>query len=212
MIVRPRFDCWARDSFYERMPAGNFPASISLGGSRLANFESKSLDDRKVVGEQNILSGELMALRQRGEDPADFVAVREKAAIAATIAEPGAHKFGSIAVDYYRREVATRDVRPEIGDTAAFIDGERRTSDGYLIYSGQTRDNLMAEVVRPLGDKTSITVCEADAGWRNAARQDVSARSACNSGDLHSRWLIISKSARNSPADFLTRTCQQQQF
>jgi len=44
------------------------------------------------------------------------------------------------------------------GDTTAFIDGERITSDGYLSFNGQTRDNLMLKVVRPVGDNTKITV------------------------------------------------------
>ena len=44
------------------------------------------------------------------------------------------------------------------GDTTAFIDGERITSDGYLSFSGQTRDNLMLKVVRPVGDSTQVTV------------------------------------------------------
>lgn len=44
------------------------------------------------------------------------------------------------------------------GDTTAFIDGERVTSDGYLTFNGQTRDNLMLKVVRPVGDNTRITV------------------------------------------------------
>jgi iron complex outermembrane receptor protein len=43
------------------------------------------------------------------------------------------------------------------GKASAFIDGERVTSDGYLTNNGQTRDNMMAKLVRPVGDNTVIT-------------------------------------------------------
>ena len=46
----------------------------------------------------------------------------------------------------------------QYGNTTAFIDGERITSDGYLTFSGQTRDNLMLKIVRPVGDNTTVTV------------------------------------------------------
>jgi iron complex outermembrane recepter protein len=44
------------------------------------------------------------------------------------------------------------------GGATAFIDGERLTSDGYLTHEGQTRDNVMFKVVRPLGEQSAVTV------------------------------------------------------
>ena len=44
------------------------------------------------------------------------------------------------------------------GDATAFIDGERITSDGYLTHNGQTRDNLMFKLIRPINEQTSVTV------------------------------------------------------
>jgi len=54
-------------------------------------------------------------------------------------------------------EYDTGELR-QYGGTTAFIDGERVTSDGYLTFSGQTRDNLMLKIVRPVGDNTTVTV------------------------------------------------------
>ena len=46
----------------------------------------------------------------------------------------------------------------QYGDATAFIDGTRSTSDGYLTFNGQTRENIFAKVVRPIGGNTTVTL------------------------------------------------------
>jgi iron complex outermembrane recepter protein len=57
----------------------------------------------------------------------------------------------------------------QYGDATAFIDGTRSTSNGYLTYSGQTRENLFAKVVRPVGANTTVTLV----GMYNHIHQNV---------------------------------------
>ena len=57
----------------------------------------------------------------------------------------------------------------QTGGTTALINVENASSDGYLTYSGQRRQNIFAKVVQPIGDNTTLTFV----GMYNKIHQDV---------------------------------------
>jgi iron complex outermembrane receptor protein len=57
----------------------------------------------------------------------------------------------------------------QTGGTTALINVENASSDGYLTYAGQRRQNLFAKVVQPIGDNTTLTFV----GMYNKIHQNV---------------------------------------
>ena len=57
-----------------------------------------------------------------------------------------------------------------LGGAKAFIDVEHLQSNGYLTYSGQNRTNVMAKIVAPVNDRTTITAV----AMYNSLHQNVS--------------------------------------
>ncbi|MBB6243551.1 TonB-dependent receptor [Rhodanobacter sp. MP1X3] len=57
----------------------------------------------------------------------------------------------------------------QTGGTTALINVENASSDGYLTYAGQRRQNIFAKVVQPIGDNTTLTFV----GMYNKIHQNV---------------------------------------
>lgn len=64
--------------------------------------------------------------------------------------------FGSFNTRLFGAEMDT-GVMQNSGDASAFIDYKNLTSDGYLTYAGQRRQNLFFKYARPLSDNTVLT-------------------------------------------------------
>lgn len=64
--------------------------------------------------------------------------------------------FGSFNTRLFGAEMDT-GVMQNSGDASAFIDYKNLTSDGYLTYAGQRRQNLFFKYAKPLSDNTVLT-------------------------------------------------------
>ncbi len=64
--------------------------------------------------------------------------------------------FGSFNTKLFGVEMDT-GVMQNTGDASAFIDYKNLTSDGYLTYAGQRRQNLFFKYAKPLSDNTVLT-------------------------------------------------------
>jgi iron complex outermembrane receptor protein len=64
--------------------------------------------------------------------------------------------FGSWDTQVQGIELNTGAI-PQTGGTTAFVNVQNSSSDGYLTYAGQRRQNVFAKVVQPIGDNTTLT-------------------------------------------------------
>ena len=64
--------------------------------------------------------------------------------------------FGSWDTQVQGIELNTGAI-PQTGGTTAFVNVQNSSSDGYLTYAGQRRQNVFAKVVQPIGDNTILT-------------------------------------------------------
>jgi len=64
--------------------------------------------------------------------------------------------FGSWDTQVQSIELNTGTI-PQTGGTTAFVNVQNSSSDGYLTYAGQRRQNVFAKVVQPIGDNTTLT-------------------------------------------------------
>jgi iron complex outermembrane receptor protein len=64
--------------------------------------------------------------------------------------------FGSWDTQVQGIELNTGAI-PQTGGTTAFINVQNSSSDGYLTYAGQRRQNVFAKIVQPIGDNTTLT-------------------------------------------------------
>ena len=64
--------------------------------------------------------------------------------------------FGSWDTQVQGFELNTGAI-PQTGGTTAFINVQNYSSDGYLTYAGQRRQNVFAKIVQPIGDNTTLT-------------------------------------------------------
>lgn len=83
------------------------------------------------------------------------IAIRSKAPTAATTLSPYTMQ-GSFNTQLYGGELDTGAIK-KYGGATALIDGESLTSDGYLTYAGQDRQNVFTKIIDPINANTVLT-------------------------------------------------------